>query len=60
MASCVHMTAVDGIDADVLSRRKVSLERTGLTVSIQTLHVHSAALNSGLESSWASLMNEAH
>lgn len=54
------MTAVDGIDADVLSRRKVSLERTGLTVSIQTLHVHSDALNSGLESSWASLMNEAH
>lgn len=52
------MTVVDGIY--VLSRRKVSLEQTGVTVSPQTFHVCSAALTSSSERSWESLMNEDH
>lgn len=60
MASCVYMTAADGLYTDVLFRRKVSLEQTGLTISIQTWYVRSATLTSSLERNWAGLMNKTH
>lgn len=54
------MTAADGLHTDVLFRRKVSLEQTGLTASTQAWHVRGATLTSSLERSWAGLMNKTH
>lgn len=60
MVSCVYMMEADGLHTDVLFRRKVSLEQTGLTASIQTWHARFATLTSSLKRSRAGLMNKTH